>query len=139
MTTNIQELMKSANDTLKAVQRFEDAFENVEHRYDPEAVSVDERSQFIQLRRIYDAALDMTDSLKFLQKPILAEGALRKQPNGRYHVDGVELTSGQRLELYDEDDDVFYPTALEHNSNDYYIVLLGRDVSIESKLVRIRQ
>lgn len=137
MANNIHELMKSANDTLKALQRFEDSFEHFEHRYDPEAVSVDDRSQFIQLRRIYDATLDMTDSLKFLQKPVLAEGALRKQPNGRYHVDGVELTSGQRLELYDEDDDVFYPTALEH-SEDYYIVLLGRDVAIESKLVRIR-
>ena len=138
MTNDIQDLMKSANETLKALQRFENSFERFENRYDPEAVSVDERSQFIHLRRIYDATLDMTNSLKFLQKPVQAEGALRKQPNGRYHVEGVELTSGQSIELYDEEDDVFYSTALEHNGADYYIVLLGRDVPIESKLVRIR-
>ena len=138
MANNIQDLMKSANETLKALQRFEDSFERFENQYDREAVSIDERSQFNQLRRIYDSSLDITNSLKFLQKPVRAEGALRKQSNGRYQVEGVELTSGHSIELYDDEDDIFYPTSIEHNGEDYYIVFLGREVPIESKLVRIR-
>ena len=89
-----------------------------------------------ELYRILDKLSDVSYTLNYLEKPIKAEGALHKNANGRYEVQGIELSSGCGLEYLATDDrhcrynnnDEYVPTPywcssrIEHNGTDYYIV-----------------
>lgn len=86
------------------------------------------------LSRLSDIKID----LDWLHKPILAQGYLLKNENGRYKVKGQELTSGHPLDYYDKDFEEWKHSRVEHNGDDYYIYHYGRERSIEGLLVRIR-
>lgn len=138
MSNDLKDLLKAGESLLSALQRFDSEFERFEDSCDTSTLSMEERSQLVRLRQAH-YSMDVTQNmLKGLGKPVRAEGALRKQPHGRYLVEDVELTSGYPLEVYDPEDDVYYPTRLEHSGDDYYIVELGREEPIEGKLVRLR-
>lgn len=82
--------------------------------------------------------------LEWLDKPIVAEGVLVKNANERYEIEGtgVEFTSGRPLDVWHYDDwkeeYKWTRSRLEHGNGDYYIVALGKDVSIEGLKVRAR-
>ncbi|MFD1428490.1 DUF488 family protein, N3 subclade [Kroppenstedtia sanguinis] len=64
---------------------------------------------------------------KYLQKPVVAEGFLRKNERGRYEIDDrFEFTSGQSIEVLisdpDFDETAWVKTRVEHNGQDYYLV-----------------
>ena len=93
---------------------------------------------------------DAVRSLNYLSRPIKTEGTLHKQSNGRYEVNGTELTSGHGVEYLATDDrhsvyvngdyqpvPYWRSSRIEHNGKDYYIV--GADIgSLEGLTVRIR-
>lgn len=108
-------------------------------RADPEACFKAEN-----IRQVLEQLGDIRWTLEWLQKPIVAEGVLVKNENGRYEIEGtgVEFSSGRPLDVwhYDDWDEkyVWTRSRVEHGNGDYYIVALGKDVSIEGLKVRTR-
>lgn len=106
-----------------------------------------------ELMSIFNKLSDVSHNLKYLKKPIVAEGVLRKNINGRYEFNGTELTSGSSLEYlstdsfhmrYDEDDNYIITPywkygTIEHNGTDYYITGSDADMNLEGLRVRIRR
>ena len=79
--------------------------------------------------------------LAYYDLPVVAEGTLQKNANGRYELNGHELTSGREVELllYDPEWDKaphWVRTRIEHDS-DYYAVY--QHTSLDGKTARIRQ
>lgn len=105
-----------------------------------------------ELRQIMYKIDDISHTLNYLEKPIKAEGALHKNANGRYEVQGIELSSGCGLEYLATDDwhmrynanDDYVPTPywkasrIEHDGKDYYIVGADDLTTLENVRVRIR-
>lgn len=124
----------------KSLKLFLGKYQNMEESTDRSILSVEERSQLVILYQAQDKIWDAYNLLKRLNEPVKAEGYLQKNANGRYEVDGIELTSGSYVEYFDEDEDGgrYLPSSLEHNGDDYYIVDLGQEKSIQGLQVRIK-
>lgn len=90
-------------------------------------------------------------TLNHLSRTIKTEGILRKKSNGRYELNGSELTSGNGIEYLATDDrhhvydnsgsyqQVAYwrSSRIEHNGADYYIVG-DSDIKLDGLRARIR-
>lgn len=141
MSNELKDLVENGAWALqKSLKLFLDKYQDVEDNTARSSLTVEERSNFMMLYQVQDKISDAYYLLKNLDKPVRAEGRLEKQSNGRYQVDGVELTSGSYVEFYEDDEDGGYyiPSRVEHNGEDYYIVALGREQSIEGLKVRIK-
>lgn len=106
-----------------------------------------------ELQQIMYKIDDISHTLNYLEKPIKAEGTLHKNANGRYEVQGIELSSGCGLEYLATDDrhmryndnDDYVPTPywcasrIEHDGTDYYIVGANDLDTLENVRVRIRR
>lgn len=87
-----------------------------------------------ELRSILARLERASSNISYLSQPIAYSGTLHKQANGRYELDGCELTSGSGLEvlapceIYSEEQNDYIAgvewiaTRLEHNGKDYYLV-----------------
>ena len=115
--------------------------------HDPE----DPESLF--LKDELEDALEMLDKansgIKALSQPIAVQGQLHRGSNGRYFVEGRELSSGYGLEVLAPTEVAtksgdwragfkWVATRMEHNGEDYYIVGY-RDLPLEGLTVRIRE
>lgn len=92
---------------------------------------------------------DISYTLDCFKKPIKESGYLVKGSNGRYSLNGIELSSGYGLEYlcttddryynYDADNNYSYWKVgrIEHNGTDYYIVGCSAE-DITTVRVRIR-
>lgn len=69
-------------------------------------------------------------------KEVIGEGVLVKQPNDRYEVDGIELSSGYPIEVLHNGK--WISSRIEHTNGDYYIYDLGSEQRIEGLTVRVR-
>lgn len=106
-----------------------------------------------ELRQILYKLDEVSHTLKYLDIPIKTEGALHKNANGRYEVNGIELSSGCGIEYVSLDDrhcrynenDEYVPTPywvasrIEHDGKDYYIVGADEFETLENVRVRIRR
>ena len=63
-----------------------------------------------EIFRIIEKLEDVAHTIKYLEKPIKTVGKLHKNANGRYEVQGIELTSGCGLEYlaFDEYQSMWY-------------------------------
>lgn len=87
-----------------------------------------------ELESVLDKLERASSSISYLSQPIAYNGKLHRQRNGRYELDGCELTSGSVLEVLapceiwseekqDYIEGVEWATSrLEHNGIDYYLV-----------------
>lgn len=69
---------------------------------------------------------DITNELRYLNKPILEEGRLVKNDNGRYEISGrYEFVSGSPIEVLVWDDfdecEKWVLTRVEHSGDDYVL------------------
>ena len=123
----------------KSLKLFLDKYKDMEDSTDRTALSVEERSQLVLLYQAQDKIWNAYQLLDRINKPVVAQGQLTKNANGRYEVNGVELTAGEYIEYYEaEDGGCYLPSRVEHSGEDYYIVALGRDKSIQGLQVRIK-
>lgn len=84
----------------------------------------DEVGKWYAIQEIYSLLNDAFALTKYYEMPIVGEGRLRKNQNGRYEIAGFELTSGCVIELLNEEDEtpMWVRTAIEHDGEDYYAV-----------------
>ena len=84
---------------------------------------------------------EIMSSLEYLNRPVKVEGILRKNSNGRYEIDGHELTSGSPVEvlIYDRyyERREWVSSRIEHSGRDYYLVS-NREVDLDGLKARIR-
>ncbi|MED5052582.1 DUF5348 domain-containing protein [Anoxybacillus rupiensis] len=96
------------------------------------------RSEYI---KIADKLDEVRRSIDYLSKPVIEQGHIRHNSQGRYELpSGRYLTSGSSCEILHQysDREYWLYTQIEHNGEDYYATALGRNVSIDGKMVRVR-
>ena len=104
----------------------------------------EERYQAEMLSYILEKLSDADYRLEWMAKPIKVEGALIKREDGRYEIEGTDIyfTSGKPIEVlkYDESQEEYdwVYSRVEHSSEDYYIVTLGKQTKIDGLKVRTR-
>lgn len=94
-----------------------------------------------ELRRLLSHMDDIHGTLKYLQRPIAHEGILHMNQNGRYEVDGVELTCGSPLEVLVHDEGSDYPewVASRIEADHEYYFVARRNLPLEGKRAKIRE
>ncbi|MFF5401166.1 DUF5348 domain-containing protein [Peribacillus butanolivorans] len=123
----------------KTIKKFEDRYGNLPDEFDLNNYD-DVEVKFKQgiACSIMDKLSDVSNLLEWVNKPIVVQGQLIKNFSGRYEIEDTELSSGYPLDFYDQEDEQWYKSRVEHNGSDYYIVGLGREKNINGVLVRIR-
>ena len=157
MARNIKEIMDEVQDLNVKIQQvlYHSNFEMYDDLSDVDYdnTNADELFLLDELRDILYKLADVSHTIKYLERPIKVEGALHKNANGRYEVQGIELSSGYSLEYlsiddrhmrYNDNDDYVSTTywgygRIEHDGNDYYIVGADKDTKLEGLRVRIRR
>lgn len=106
-------------------------------------LSADEWQLVREYERILSRLDDISEKLRYLDKPVTHEGALYLTENDRYAVDGCEFHCGWRVEYqrYDKEHDSYYwvTDRVEHSSDKggYYFYCSGEPLT-EGTTVRIR-
>ena len=157
MARNIKEIMDEVQDLNVKIQQvlYHSNFEMYDDLsgLDYDNTNADELFLLDELRDILYKLADVSHTIKYLERPIKVEGALHKNANGRYEVQGIELSSGCGLEYlslddrhmrYNDNDDYVSTTywgygRIEHDGTDYYIVGADKDTKLEGLRVRIRR
>lgn len=114
---------------------------NIRWNVDVSKLSVEEMTEYQLLDKMMDKLNDLLKMSDYYNKEIVYEGSLVKQANGRYSVNGSELTSGAVIEYLVESDNepsYFEKSRIEHANGDYFIVSRGKDKPIEGIHVRVR-
>lgn len=119
--------VKAALERLKP--RMEEAIretQRLEEETSRDALSPEQHFEFEQLLGIGERLEEALARWNYLQKPVVAEGFLRKNENGRYEIEGREFTSGESVEVLisdpDFDETTWVRTRVEHNGENYYLV-----------------
>ena len=113
----------------------------------------DELFMLDELQKILSRIDEISCTLNYLENPIKTRGTLHKNKNGRYEVNGIELTSGCGLEFlanddmhcrYDDNDNYISTpywcySRIEHDGSDYYIVGASDLDTLENVMVRLRR
>jgi hypothetical protein len=120
--------------TVKALQDMEDGTSRSE-------LNDNELMQYYAFWRIKNKLEDALAEIEYLKKPVVAEGTLYKNEQGRYEIDHLHyFTSGSPIEIYIYDDFeeryYWYKSRVEHKDGDYYVV--GYDGPLEGLKARIR-
>jgi len=142
MSQELKELVLLSKNLCPQFKRLFEGFEKLEQDTNRYLLSSEELYQFKILYKAADKAGDIINLLEQMIKPTLYEGRLEKNKNGRYEVEGYELSSGSSVEVWIEDEEDtdypghFVPSRVEHNGKDYYVVALGRETNIQGVLVR---
>lgn len=109
--------------------RLEEAIQEtqrLEYETDQGKLSPEQLFEYEQLLGIGANLEEALTRWKYLQKPVVAEGFLRKNENGRYEIEGREFTSGESIEVLISDpgfdETAWVKSRVEHNGQDYYLV-----------------
>ncbi|MCM3692198.1 DUF5348 domain-containing protein [Neobacillus niacini] len=142
---NIEQAYKIFNEIKNTIGKLEDRWGSMPEEFElNDYDSPDERFKDDMARTIVYKLDEVNRLLKWMEKPVLAEGNLFKRSDGKYEIEGADIyfTSGSPLDVwhYDEFDEryVWTRSVVEHNGEDYYIKALGRETSIEGVKVRAR-
>lgn len=155
MSKNIKEIMNKVFELNTKIKQLISYAEYEQYddlsglKYDDE--NPDDLMMLDELRILFRKLDDISHTINYLNKPIKEEGILHKNKNGRYEINGHELSSGCGIEclisdewhfIYDKngkyvETPYWYATRIEHDGKDYYIVDVN-GVELEGLKVRIR-
>lgn len=131
MTDQAMALLKDLSNKLKELSTFQQQYQ---------AHDVDTKSLQKYLQMLDEQyGQEMIEKIDYLQNPILTEGELHLNLNGRYEVNGWELTKGDYIEIFM--DDAFYVTHLDY-AGQYaggYYAFHFPNLPLEGVKVRIRK
>lgn len=107
--------------------------------YDHE--DLEERFLRDEVCKIVENLENAKDKISYLNKSVVTQGFLSLNDQKRYEFpNGEYLASGSVCELLvtEKYDQYWVYTSIEHNGDDYYSTVLGKDVSINGMMARIR-
>lgn len=141
---SLEETKKEFGKIQRALERLlyimGDDGENIEY----EKEDLDQEFLRTQFCSLTDQLDDIYRRLNYLSKEVIEQGYIRHNESKRYELpSGTYFTSGSTCEIlfnnekYGEQYWVY--TSIEHNGNDYYAKALGKDVSINGMMVRVRE
>lgn len=109
--------------------------------YDSE--NIDDSFIADQIRRIEDGINDVKRDIDYLSRPVIERGILMHNSSGRYELpSGIYFTTGSTVEIMyrhpRNNEREWIKTTILHNGEDYYAESLGKDVSIDGMVARIR-
>lgn len=119
----------------REINRIADPYGDLSNEFKFNHKNADEKYKHDTAQKIVYQLSQVKDTLEWINQPILAEGYLTKNANGRYELDGIELTSGHPIEAW-VNDDGWIKTRIEHRK-DYCLYDL-QEQDIKETLVRIR-
>lgn len=134
---HVNEVLEILNKMKYDLKRIHNSYDEFEFDYnDPE-----ERYKNTIVRKIANHTEELYYLAEWMEKPIIAEGHLTKNELGRYEIEGtsVYFTSGSPIEVWDEEDEVYIKTRIEHTDGDYYAYALGPKVKLEGLKARTRR
>lgn len=111
--------------------------------YVSDDLSDDDRLRMSELRSLRDQMNNISHTMEYLQRDIVGEGILQMQENGRYEVDGHELSSGSPVEIYvrnefEEREDWFF-TRIEHSTKHGGYYACGcPEITLQGAKARVR-
>ena len=88
------------------------------------------------LEKLRDKLERAANTIGYLEKNY-TEGAIYKNENGRYCMGNHEYTSRSLIEVYDDENEEWIATRVEHNKNNYFVYATKKDL-YEGMLVRRR-
>jgi len=136
----LQEVYQMFNQIRSVLKKYEDRWGYLSQEIElPECYDEDDKFKHLIGYRILNKLVDANSMLNWISKPIKAQGFLVKNENNRYGVENNELSSGYPIDWYNEVEQEWDTSRIEHNGEDYYIVGYGREKSIEGIFVRIRK
>jgi len=138
---NIEQLRNDAIKLSQLLKRFVNDYNKVEENTDQTALNEDDLYFFTTLYQAADKSDDFVRMIEQMNKPIITEGYLKKNDNGRYELNDYELTSGDPLDVWLDDDyynsgGYWLSTRMEHKNGDYYAV--GVSSSLNGVKARIK-
>lgn len=140
MSNDFNYVVQLAKELAPKLRQFSEVYEEVERVTLPSELTMEERYQLNVLLSVSEKMNDVSHTLIGMVKPVRVLGHLKKNDEtGRYEVDGISLSSGYPVEYLSEEEQCFIPSRIEHNGDDYYIVGLGREESIDGVYVRIKK
>lgn len=140
MSNEFKQLVKLAEELAPQLRKFSELYEDVERVTHLSELTMEERYQLNVLLRLGEKLDDASYGLSNMLKPVQVSGTLEKNyETGRYEVGGISLSSGYPVEYLSEEEKCYLPSRVEHNGDDYYIVGLGREESIDGVRVRIKK
>lgn len=136
----ISELLQEVNKTGSFIKHLQNQLQEFSDSYSLQNASTDERTTAMMFVSLLDKLEDASDIIEFYKRPITKQGYLNQNSNGRYVVDGTELTCGSTVEiLYDrwqEGKTEWLKTQIEAENGVYYAV--GYQDALNGALARIR-
>lgn len=140
MSIGIKDAERLLGNLYSAVSEFNKAV-----GYDADNVAFDEydpNEAFMhdQFSYIVNKLTDAEYRLKYLKGVVVDGGVLRMNKGNRFEVlSGKEWTSGEPIEYFDSECNMWAISRIEHGSNGYYIVREGQDKSLDGIKVRVRE
>lgn len=122
----------------KKIAKLESRY-GLEDEYEHDLTNSEESFKHDIAREVTSKLDDVKELLDYVEKTIVAEGRLEKNDNDRYEVQGREITSSMVIDVFDEEFDRYERSAIEHHSDGYYAVALGKDVDLQGVQARVRQ
>ncbi len=109
--------------------------------FELERYTSEERTEMTFMNDVANRAREIDRRFTYMNRPILAEGFLVKNSQGRYYIESDSpdnyFTSGASIEIWDERDERFYLTRIEHDGEDYYAVSF-KGLKLEDAIARTR-
>lgn len=138
----LDEVFKDLHRIIPVLDRVADKLEN--DMYPSSDLNVEDRLVMNELQRMRDRMDGIVSTVKYLEKPVMYEGNLWMNQNGRYVVDGLELSCGSVVEIliWDEEEgrSDWAVTRIEHSSQHGGYYAYGYPgVSLQGTLARVRR
>lgn len=131
--------LKTASELLNNIEteinKFADKYGSfpveLEHDFDDDEEKFKHHTAMI----LIDQLDDVRRTINWMNSPVIADGYMEKNSDGKYELDGVVISTGQILEAW-EDNKGWMLTEMGH-FNDYFIRNL-EDQAVENTRIRIR-
>lgn len=123
---------------LERMEKGIELFAEKQYELEFDCYSPEQRFEHSIYLEVADKLNDVYALLSYVKKPVLHEGDLEKREDGRYEIEGTDycFRSGDRVEIWDKEDERYYLTRIEHDG-DYYAVGY-KGCSLDNMKVRVR-
>jgi len=103
-----------------STSKFEDFYGNLLEEFEYNYDNPEEKYQHDTIRCVISKLDEVQTQIKWMNKPVIAEGILVKNNNNRYEIQGTEkeFSSGSPLDVWNNEWNQWETSRIEHNGED---------------------